>query len=406
MASFKKIPANNKQGYKWMCIKDGPADPATGARNQIKRRADTRKEAEARCDEAIRSLTEFGIDVKKLKNLTFEKVAEEWIESYHRTGVKKRTIIIRKSCIKTILRFNGQKIIDRVTPRDHQYMLNTMDDEGYSKSTIELVHVTANMIYKYAVKMKYRKDNPATGAVIPIRRRTVEEIENNPIEEKYLERHELSEFLEAVIQHGLKLDKEVFFTLTFGGMRMGELLAFKWTDLTPLIKHIRVTKTLFSEKNNMKQYELVPPKTNASIREFDLDELIIDMLMALKQKQEEEFESIRLVIKDFHDGNFIIRNDNGYPWTPKKLSLRLERILKKTKITKRVTSHIFRHTHISMLTEAGVPLSTIMQRVGHDDPKTTLKIYTHITEKMKKDAATMVSTSYEDILKGLVLQET
>ncbi|MEK3882443.1 hypothetical protein [Paenibacillus sp. PL2-23] len=43
------------------------------------------------------------------------------------------------------------------------------------------------------------------------------------------------------------------------------------------------------------------------------------------------------------------------------------------------------HRNIQMA-EAGVDLATIMARVGlgHDDPKTTLQMYTHVTKKMKK----------------------
>lgn len=48
MALFHKIPANNKQGYKYICTIDGPPDTITGPRNQIARRADTEKEALAR----------------------------------------------------------------------------------------------------------------------------------------------------------------------------------------------------------------------------------------------------------------------------------------------------------------------------------------------------------------------
>ncbi|WP_425325621.1 tyrosine-type recombinase/integrase [Paenibacillus peoriae] len=65
---------------------------------------------------------------------------------------------------------------------------------------------------------------------------------------------------------------------------------------------------------------------------------------------------------------------------------------------KEATPHIFRHTHISMLSEAGVDLKTIMKRVGHDDPETTLKIYTHVTEKMKKDATEKIRIHFADIL--------
>lgn len=44
-----------------------------------------------------------------------------------------------------------------------------------------------------------------------------------------------------------------------------------------------------------------------------------------------------------------------------------------------------RHSHISLLSHLGVSLKAIMQRVGHTDRKTTLQIYSHVTEQMNKD---------------------
>ncbi|MEK5086588.1 tyrosine-type recombinase/integrase [Paenibacillus sp. FSL M8-0228] len=82
----------------------------------------------------------------------------------------------------------------------------------------------------------------------------------------------------------------------------------------------------------------------------------------------------------------------------KNILIRMERILKKTSIKKKATPHIFRHTHISMLTEAEVDIKTIMKRVGHDDAKTTLKVYTHVTEKMKKNANAKIKNHFSDIL--------
>lgn len=76
----------------------------------------------------------------------------------------------------------------------------------------------------------------------------------------------------------------------------------------------------------------------------------------------------------------------------------MNRILKLTSIKKETTPHIFRHTHISMLTEAGINLATIMKRVGHDDADTTMRIYTHITDTMKKDASEKVKIHFGNIL--------
>lgn len=51
------------------------------------------------------------------------------------------------------------------------------------------------------------------------------------------------------------------------------------------------------------------------------------------------------------------------------------------KIDKPVSSHIFRHTHISKLAELGVPMYVIQQRVGHSNSRVTQEIYTHVTHE-------------------------
>ncbi|MEK3882376.1 tyrosine-type recombinase/integrase [Paenibacillus sp. PL2-23] len=405
MASFTQVPAKNKQGYKWVCTKEGPPDPVSGKRNQIARRADTKKEAEARVDKVLKALKEDGINEKKNKNLPFIHVAEEWLETYKRTKVKKNTIRLRGNSIATLNKYIKNLNIDKITPKKHQSILNDLFDKGYAKSTIEGVHVTANLIYKHAIKEKYRKDNPATGATIPVKRRTVEEIEANPIEEKYLESHELTEFLNAVRKYGLDQDKEMFYLLAFTGMRIGEALALKWTDINFETHRIRVTKTMYNENNNMREFELQPPKTDASIRDFDVDEDITNMLQNHYKTQTKLKMATRHLLPEYYDSNFVFTHDNGYPLVYKHIANRMERVMRKTNIHKHATSHIFRHTHVSMMAEAGVDLATIMARVGHDDPKTTLQIYTHVTKKMEKNATQKVKIVFADLLKAAALQE-
>ncbi|MCU7701432.1 tyrosine-type recombinase/integrase [Enterococcus gallinarum] len=58
---------------------------------------------------------------------------------------------------------------------------------------------------------------------------------------------------------------------------------------------------------------------------------------------------------------------------------------KENKMNKHLSTHIFRHTHISQLAELGVNQKAIMQRVGQVNPMTTLKIYTHVTKKVEAD---------------------
>ncbi|MBS5520138.1 MAG: tyrosine-type recombinase/integrase [Acidaminococcus intestini] len=62
------------------------------------------------------------------------------------------------------------------------------------------------------------------------------------------------------------------------------------------------------------------------------------------------------------------------------------RVLCKLNYKKKLSTHIFRHTHIGLLAERGVPLKAIMARVGHNDPVTTMSIYTHVTDTMSQAA--------------------
>lgn len=64
----------------------------------------------------------------------------------------------------------------------------------------------------------------------------------------------------------------------------------------------------------------------------------------------------------------------------------MARMLKPSGIDKHLTPHSLRHTHTSLLAEAGVGLFEIMDRLGHQDDETTKQVYLHITNTMKKEA--------------------
>lgn len=379
-------------------VADGPRDPITNKRNQIRRRGKSKKEVRAKIEAAIQKLELHGVDEKRIKHLTFEMVALEWLKIYEMGPVKANSVRNRQKSIRVLLRYIANVNIAKVTHGMYQKILRNMFDQGYSDSYIEAAHVTAGMIFKYAIKEKMRVDNPCTGAVVPKKKLTVEDIESTNIEDEYLEPHELEEFLEATVKHGLEFDEEWFFLLAFSGMRSGEMFALKNPDARSETKIISVTKTIYNPDNNMKKYILTPPKTKAAIRAFDIDELVMQKIDAHKRKMAKRKLQSRHLYTDYHDADFLFCRENGYPFIPKTLINRMNRLLKFTSIQKKATPHIFRHTHISMLTEAGVDLNTIMNRVGHDDRETTLKVYTHVTEKMKKNASEKVSSHFRNIL--------
>ena len=83
------------------------------------------------------------------------------------------------------------------------------------------------------------------------------------------------------------------------------------------------------------------------------------------------------------DDDYIFLSSRGNPLVLNSFNLKLKEAAKANHIDKEISSHIFRHSHVSLLSELGMPLKSIMERVGHSDAKVTLKIYNHVTKKAK-----------------------
>ena len=60
------------------------------------------------------------------------------------------------------------------------------------------------------------------------------------------------------------------------------------------------------------------------------------------------------------------------------------------------TFHSLRHTHATMLAEAGMPQIYTQQRLGHKDISVTLKYYTHLTDKMSEVGGQILETMFAD----------
>ena len=385
--------------YVWECVADGPRKP-NGQRNQIPRRGKTQKEAKQKVLDEIERQKATGVSSKQISKLTFSIVAERWYDAYKLTGKKDSTLLRRRKEIRKLNAHLELYPIDKVTHYMYQNTINKLFKK-YAENTLDGVHDCANQIFKFAKRNNWIKENPATDIIKPKKRKTIEEIKQDSIEEKYLSQEELEEFLSVVDKQGLKHDKVRFYILAFSGMRPGELCALQKSDLLFDTNQIDINKTIYTETNNMREYELTSPKSDGSVRTIDMDERFMLMLKKVVKENDKHKLKYRTLIEDFHDEDFVFARKNGYPFYTIQLNVRMKRLLEMTNIKKRATPHIFRHTHISMLTESGVEIPTIMKRVGHEDMETTMRIYTHVTDKMKKDAPVKMTNLYGNIIEKI-----
>ncbi|TFJ91533.1 tyrosine-type recombinase/integrase [Lentibacillus salicampi] len=332
-------------------------------------------------------------------NITFSDLYTDWEHHYHSQGAKDSSVRARKIALKHILNEFGSTPIQKITKKAYQDTIDKLAG-NFSMNYVSSIHTSANMVFQYAIQNKLIKVSPTEEIVLPKKKETVEDLEkDNSIIEKYLEKEELEEFLTITKDEGLESDLVVFTMLAYTGLRVGELVALRWTDIDFDNHTLRVIRTYYNPTNNKLKYQLLTPKTKTSRRIITIDELLITLL----QQHKEEQDLIKKENKPFYnDHDFIFATNEGYPKTIKAISIRLQRLLKRTSIKKGITPHSFRHTHTSLLIEAGVHIKEIQERLGHADIQTTMDIYAHMTKNIKKEASTKFSNLMENTSKKLI----
>ena len=164
------------------------------------------------------------------------------------------------------------------------------------------------------------------------------------------------------------------------GLRIGETLALMWENIDFEENSILIKYNIDNHSVSIKYFKLTSPKTLDSFRRVSINNRCLEILCSLKKMNSD------LDVKNY---KFIFLNERGNLIYPQLLNKYLKKVGKKANIENKnyhdFSSHMLRHSHISLLTELGVPVKTIMERVGHKDEKTTLQIYTHVTKNMKDD---------------------
>jgi integrase len=381
MASIKK------DGDSWYFIIDLPRDPVTNARRQKKKRGfKTKKEAQAAAATLLHELTR-GTHVEET-DMSFEEFSKVWISDYALLGsVKESTVRARNNEVMIWLRYFNKIPIKNITKKMYQNAITDMKKSGLADNTISGVHGAGRMIFKRALEQDLVKLDPTQFTRLPKTVTTVDDLENRTDIPKYLEKEELALFLKTALERGLDGDYEAFLTLAYTGMRIGEFVVLRESDINFEENTISITKTYYNPTNNMVNYKLQTPKTKNSTRIVEVDHLVIDTLKSYIASNK-EFKMLHR--KTYYDKGYILPNKEshpGYPRTIKQYNIRMSRLLKLAGLNESLTPHSLRHTHVSLLAEAQVPLQEIMDRLGHKDDDTTKQVYLHVTKTRKKEAS-------------------
>lgn len=168
----------------------------------------------------------------------------------------------------------------------------------------------------------------------------------------------------------------------YTGMRIGEICALQFSDVDFINKTINVNKTLqrIYDPTNIEKptkIQITSTKTNSSTRIIPITDEMMEILRSMNSG----------------DDNYILTGTEKYS-EPRTFRKKYTNFMKKIEINP-LKFHSLRHTFASMNIENGADIKTISQILGHSDIDTTLKVYTHSSEKQKLKAI----QRFENLLK-------
>lgn len=318
--------------------------------------------------------------------VTLANLYEEWIEIY-KQKVKEQTYLTSVSLYKAVeLRMDTSVLINNLTSSYIQKFLNDFYyKENYSHSYTDAIRSLFRNMFEYAKQVGFVEYNIIKDVKIERKKATIEEHEK--VTQKYLEPDELELVIEELrnLKHSSNASQyaEIAEVLSKTGLRYGELAALKIEDYDSTT--LDVNKTLFYNYSKAQDGLTTSPKNVFSNRKIPIS----NETKAIIDKWISQNELNKAINSKYNDMGFLLAAPNGDSVPPFSMNRVLRNLSTKLKeqgkLNKRLSTHIFRHTHISLLAEMGINQKAIMSRVGQVNPLTTLKIYTHVTKKVEQD---------------------
>ncbi len=347
-------------------------DQVTGKKVKTSVTGRTRKEVKLRIKEAQHDFKANGKTVTKavpVKN--YKELAELWLKSYEMT-VKPQTFIATKRMIYNHLTpVFGELKLDKLSVSYIQGFINDLSKEFVHFGT---VHSINKRVLQYGVSLQLIPFNPARDVILP----KVVKPDNKAI--KFIDYNDLKALMSYMEKLSNKkysyyFDYVLYSVLLATGCRFGEAIALTWSDID------FENATIDINKNYNRLVDIVgTPKSKAGFRVISIDQKTVNLLRLYKNRQRRLFTDVSSEAPEVVFAtptrkyqNTAIRQES------------LDRRLKEIDCP-RFTFHAFRHTHASLLLNAGIPYKELQHRLGHATLAMTMDIYSHLSKDKEKEA--------------------
>lgn len=340
----------------------------------------------------------------KEERVTVNAWYQVWMNEYKSTTVKKGTIESYECMYNYYIKAElGKKLLKDVRGEHLQKLLNDLQRNGYSKSTISLIHVLLNSMFKQALKNELIKKNPVELITLPRGEKKKERRVLSREEQELLLKEVKGNELEPIIQIALAT-----------GMRIGELTGLEWNNIDFEKKEIRVEGTLKITRKG--ECFKDTPKTSTSNRTIPLLPKAEMVLKRLRVIQKEQRLSMGMGWKPLQGlEQLVFTREDGKPFTSQHIRQQLVHIVKAINVKyfteeesayvstnnikdnmpkqklfgiekfENFTPHTLRHTFATRALESGIPPKVVQEILGHSSITMTLDLYTHVLPKTKAE---------------------
>lgn len=344
-------------------------DPTAGRRKRIVLYGRTRRDVLAKL-KAATERAESGAPVKDAA-ITVASWLARWRASTLKASGRKESTksLYAYLCEKHLEAVPfGALTLDRLRPSDVEALVMSLRDRGLSESTTRTAYTVLRSALDGAVRDGLLARNPAAVVARPGVARK---------EAQYLSPTQVAVLLEAARPSRYHA---AFVLLAATGLRRGEALALRWTDVDLDCAVLRVRGTLARTGG---QLTVSPPKTTKSRRALPLSPGVVAVLRAHRKAQVAE----RILAANvWHGSGFVFTTENGQPIDPRNL-LRALKVAADRAGLSGVGVHTLRHSAASALLEKGIGLKTVSEMLGHSSVAITGDVYQHVSDGAAQAAA-------------------
>lgn len=372
-----------KRGSIWYYYFDlGKVD---GKRNKIEKKGGrTKKEAEAALRKSLHEFDSCGSVINE-SDISIADYFDYWYKEYVLINCKYNTQQNYKRIINNHIKpALGIYKLKSLTPAVLQEFLNKKYRNGFTKNTLSGFYGVLSGALKMSVyPYQLIKENPMHYVSMPKYNDTKKDKEG-------LKVISLEDFNKIINRFPQGSSFYIPLQIAFNtGMRAAEVCGLTWDCVDLNRKTITVKKILIKQG---REWTFGTPKTQSSNRTILIGKTLVSILKKHKKFQIEN----KLKYEQYYtENNFVCTKENGQSVTTDSLKY-LSRIVN-YELQISFNFHSLRHTHATMLLEAGANIKDIQCRLGHSKLSTTMDTYSHITDKLRQDSVDILESVISNI---------